>query len=254
MDNKINIISNSHLIFNSLNNDKLLHLFTLKPFNFNKDLVGNDEILLEYKKIEQIFNYNFRKVIRPIQNHTSIVKCIDENNIDDKCEADGLVTSLKGVALVTSLADCQGILLYDKKKEVIGNVHSGWKGTLNRIVKNAINLMIDKYNSNTSDIEVYICPSILRCCFEVEDDVRSMFLNEFKDIDISSYIQNSKDNNKKYFIDTIGINKEILLSLGIRKDNIICSNICTKCNSDIMHSYRAEKEMCGRNIALICLK
>ena len=70
------------------------------------------------------------------------------------------------------------------------------------------------------------------------DDVKVLFLEEFKDINISSYIKNNEHNNKKYFIDTVVINKEILLNLGLKKENIICSNICCKCNSDIMYSYR----------------
>ena len=36
-------------------------------------------------------------------------------------------------------------MIYDSKKEVIGNIHSGWKGTLNKILRNAINLFVDKY-------------------------------------------------------------------------------------------------------------
>ena len=37
MSKVINIVSNYHLTFEPLNNDKLIHLFTIKPFNFNDD-------------------------------------------------------------------------------------------------------------------------------------------------------------------------------------------------------------------------
>lgn len=50
-------------------------------------------------------------------------------------------------------------------KGVIGNIHSGWRGTLKRIIKNAIHLMEENFHCNPSDIEIYICPSILKCCF-----------------------------------------------------------------------------------------
>ena len=39
-----------------------------------------------------------------------------------------------------------------------------------------------------------------------------------------------------------------------KKENIIDSGICSVCNSDIIHSYRAEKEGYGLNTALIVLK
>ena len=44
-------------------------------------------------------------------------------------------------------------------------------------------------------------PSILSCCFEIEDDVRSLFINEFKDIVISNFID-------RMVLDTIYFLKE----------------------------------------------
>lgn len=253
-----NIIINkeqNYLYFKNLDKENIVHLFTLKPFNFNKRFILEDEIKRQYGKIEELLGYKFKKILKPIQTHTNIVKCVTENNINDTFEdVDGLITNLKGVALVTSLADCQGILLYDKEKQVIGNIHSGWKGTLHRIIKNAVNLMITEYNCNPNDIEVYINPSILNCCFEVDEDVKQLFENEFTDIDITSCIKTGeiKDNKQKYNIDTVKINKLILQNLGIK--NITSSTICSKCNSDIIHSHRQDKDLSGRNIALICLK
>ena len=37
-------------------------------------------------------------------------------------------------------------------------------------------------------------------------------------------------------------------------NNIHTSDVCTKCNSDVFHSYRAEKDAAGRNCAFIKLK
>ena len=105
---------------------------------------------------------------------------------------------------------------------MIGNIHSGWRGTLKRIVINAIHLMEEKFNSNPSGIEIYICPSILKCCFEVDKDVEMLFKDEFHDINIDEFIEyrNKTKNvneltktrlkaliiynlNQKYYIDTV---------------------------------------------------
>ena len=59
---------------------------------------------------------------------------------------------------------------------------------------------------------------------------------------------------QKYLIDTTGINIELIKKLGILENNIYTSNICTKCNNNIYHSYRSDKELAGRNIALIAMK
>ena len=96
----------------------------------------------------------------------------------------------------------------------------------------------------------------MQCCFEVDEDVKNMFINEFNDIDISSCIKKGsiKDNKQKYYIDTIKINKLVLLNHGIKKENIILSNICTKCNSDKIHSHRGDGINSGRNLSLISIK
>ena len=52
-------------------------------------------------------------------------------------------------------ADCAPVFIYDSKSELIGLVHSGWKGTLKSISKNAIDLFI-KNGSKPNDIQVFI--------------------------------------------------------------------------------------------------
>ena len=247
----INIDNEKHLItFDNLN---IINCFTLKPYNFRDTQVSSDEQQEEYNKIMNDLNFK-AKFIKPNQTHTNNVEIVTENNIDDKfLNTDGLLTNLKNVALVVSLADCQGILLYDKNKQVIGAVHSGWKGTLNKIVENAVNLMINKFNSNPENIEAYITPSILKCCFEVDKDVVDMFKEKYNNIDDLITLGDIKEEKQKYYIDTVEINKRVLLNLGLKNENIILSNICSKCNNNIIHSHRADGINSGRNIALICM-
>lgn len=252
------IEENNYIQFKKLKNkNEIAHLYTKKKFNFNKQQMSENDIDLQYKEIQNIIDYQCKKIIIPIQSHTNIVKKVDNNNLNNNFEnVDGLITNLKGIALVTYTADCQGILLYDNTKKVIGNIHSGWKGTLYRIIHNAINIMIEDYECDVKNIEVYVCPSILKCCFEVDEEVKEQFLKEFKDIPINKFILNGKikEEKQKYCIDTISINIEVLKKIGIPENNIFNSNICTKCNQNKYHSYRGEKENSGRNIAFIVLK
>lgn len=258
------------ITFNRLSNENIVNAFTLKPFDFSnngKNIImdSNNEIKTnseknENGKIENLknmlgINLTTSKIIKPVQKHTSNVQIVDETNIDNYFDnTDGLITNLKNVALATSLADCQGILIYDPNKRVIGNVHSGWRGTLKRIAINAIHLMEEKFNSNPADIEIFICPSILKCCFEVDEDVEILFRNKFNDINIDQFIETrNKTKNQKFYIDTVGINKAVLVKEGIKQENIITSNICTKCNSDKIHSYRADGKNAGRNLSVIMM-
>lgn len=194
------------------------------------------------------------KIIKGNQTHSTNVKVITKDNINEVFEnVDGLITNLKNIYLLTVVADCQGILLFDKKNKVIGNIHSGWRGTLNRIIRNAVNIMTNEFNSNVEDIKVYFSPCIHKCCFEVSIDVKEMFEKEFNDLEIENYI--TKGNREdKYYIDTLKLNIDYLIKLGIKKENITYSDFCTKCNSDILHSYRKDKDLSGRNGLLISIK
>ena len=245
------------ITFEKLDELGIINGFTLKPYNFRRNYVTVEEIDINLERLENTFEYTFALRMQPVQTHTNNVAVITADNLNSTFDdTDGLITNLKGILLTSILADCTGFLLYDPVKKVIGSIHSGWKGTLGRICSNAIKLMIDTYSCDVSDIQVYVTPTLLQCCFEVQDDVKDMFVNEFKDIDVNKYIKNGDivDGNQKYYIDSNGINKEVLINLGIKEDNITMSDMCTKCNNDIMHSHRGDGPQAGRNIAFICLK
>jgi len=50
-------------------------------------------------------------------------------------EADGLVTTVPGLAISALSADCGPVLLADVKAGVIGACHAGWRGALSGIVE-----------------------------------------------------------------------------------------------------------------------
>lgn len=164
-----------------------------------------------------------------------------------------MITNKNSKVLSLVFADCTPIYLFDKNKKVIGNIHSGWEGTLKQIVKKAINFMKEKYNCKADDIICVIGPTIRKCHFEVDQDLKNKFYNIFSYMeDINDIIEYSKK-TELYFIDTVQINKELLKEEGILEKNIIDCKICTYCNSNIMHSYRVEKENAGRSTAIISL-
>ena len=169
---------------------------------------------------------------------------------------DGLLTNQKGIALCTTSADCISLLFYDPVKKIIGSVHSGWKGTLQGISKKAVEKMLQEYQSNPKDIICCICPSIRKCCFEVDEDVKELFWQKYKKLpNIKEIIQKEKiiEEKQKYHIDTVKINQELLKKEGLKPENIIDSNICTMCHPEYFHSYRVDKENSGRNAAIISL-
>lgn len=170
-----------------------------------------------------------------IQVHSDKVNIIKEDNIKSKEEGDALITNLKNVPLLLFTADCVPVAIIDKKLKVIGLAHAGWKGTYLEIANRTIESMIKEYGSNVDDLTCVIGPSIGECCYEVSLDLYEKFKNKFKDN--SDNLYSIKDN--KHYLNLWNINKYSLKNIGVKEENIISLDICTNCNSDKFHSYRA---------------
>ena len=65
---------------------------------------------------------------------------------------DGLITDKKDNVLSLTFADCTPLYFYDPVKNVIGNVHSGWKGTYQEIAKMAVKSLVQNYDINPKDL------------------------------------------------------------------------------------------------------
>ena len=167
-------------------------------------------------------------------------------------EVDGLITDKKNKALSLYFADCTALFLYDPIKNVIGDIHSGWRGTVQKIGMVAVQKMQEEYNCNPEDIICCIGPTIRQCHFQVEEDVKDLFMQAFNDESIIK-VGEVVDGKQKYYIDAVKANINMMKSCGLKEENIIDSGICTVCNSDILHSYRTEKQNAGRNAAIMCL-
>ena len=230
--------------------DILVHAYSLGiDKNFRTARAKNVESLTQeevkkankdYSDLCNAIEMNYIDAVKPNQAHTKNVKKVDEHVNINKPDF-----NLKEY-------DFTLLMFFDPVKKAIANVHSGWKGTLQRISVETVEKMQKEYGSNSKDIICCICPSIRKCHFEVEKDVQTLFENEFKDLKLDEIIERKSEN--KWLIDTVKINEEILQKAGLRKENIIDCGICSVCNSDLIHSYRVEKEKYGLSTAIIGLK
>jgi polyphenol oxidase len=237
--------------------NNLINCYTLRVNDIDFNRNTNDKVKLKesYTKLFKSLQISEDTVVIPHQSHTDNIEIVKNNNTE-YYDVDGLLTAQRNTNLMLSYADCTPILLYDPVNKVIGNIHSGWKGTVKEIGKKAVIKMIKEYNSNPSDIIVCFGPCIKQCHFEVKEDVKKIFEDKFKNL-ISmnnDIIKISTVEEGKYYIDTTLINKLILKQVGILEKNIVDSGICTVCNSKYIHSFRNDRENAGRNIALIGLK
>ena len=221
-----------------------------------------DNAIKDYKTLCDTIGADYKNLVKTNQTHSGNVKIVNnkilENspdfNLEKYKETDGLITNKQNIVLATTNADCILLLFFDPVKKVIANVHSGWRGTLQRISVKTVEKMVKEFGCREKDIICCMCPSIRKCHFEVDKDVKDMFEKEYKNtkgINLKEIIE-EKIKDKKWNIDTILINKIILENSGLKEENIIDSGLCSVCHSDKIHSYRVEKQGYGLNTALIC--
>ena len=221
-----------------------------------------NKAIKDYKDLSDSIGIKYINIVKPNQTHTKNIKRVDAKvnidepdfNLSEYNETDGLITNSKNMALATTNADCILMLFFDPVKRVVANVHSGWKGTLQRISIEAVKKMKEEYNCDPKDIICCICPSIRKCHFKVHKDVQEPYYNEFKDLKKIDQLIVPIQGEDRWVIDTVEINKIILEQEGLKVENIIDCGLGSVCNSDQIHSFRVEKEGYGLGTAIIELK
>jgi YfiH family protein len=153
---------------------------------------------------------------------------------------DGLYTDKKNNFLAISGADCITIFLYEPGKKVVAGVHSGWKGTKEKILTKMVTELQKRFSIETTKLVAYIGPSICQEHYEVGEDIANMFNEEIKVF-----------KNGKYYLNLKSDNVDQLLKLGVRKYNIEVSEYCTYNEKDLFHSHRRDKGNSGRMFGLI---
>ena len=248
--------------------DNITHAFTIgidkdyrmPLYNSTQNRLTKEQIeenKNNYKKICKTIGIEYNDIVKTNQVHKDIIKNIDKKiNIGspDFCEkeyaeTDGLITNKKKLAICATCADCIIMMMYKKKKKVVANVHSGWRGTVQKVAEKTICKMEELYNCNPKDIICCISPSIRNCHFEVGEDVKNIFEETFTTM-TDAIIKKQE----KWYIDTVKLNIEMLKNKGLREENIVDSKICTVCNPNLIHSYRGSNKHNGLEIGIIELK
>ena len=164
---------------------------------------------------------------------------------------DALITNEKGVTLVTYYADCTPLFFVDTKNKAIGLAHAGWRGTVGKIGEKVVKKMTELYGTNPADIKAAIGPAISVCCYEVDYPCAENFL-KLEGLESEKFVFPKE--NGKYMLDLLETNRQILVSCGVKPENITVSDVCTNCNSDLLWSHRATKGHRGTMCAFMCIK
>ncbi len=158
----------------------------------------------------------------------------------DKLVGDAMVSNIRGKFLAMQVADCQSVLMYEPVRQVIANVHAGWRGSIKNIVGLTIKTMERKFGCYSRNIVAGISPSLGPCC--------AQFVNYQKEIPAMYW----KYKDDRDHFDFWSISRDQLCDAGVLIENIDVSQVCTKCDTGNFFSFRGEKNT-GRFASVIGL-
>jgi hypothetical protein len=161
------------------------------------------------------------------QVHGATVRTVTELPSPDDAlvEADGIATTLEGVAAVVVTADCLPVALI--APEGVAMIHAGWRGLGADVLKRGAEALRE---AGASEIQVAIGPSIGVCCYEVNTWVHRAFMRYPRGVARLSNHAHLKN-----------VARLQLQSVKIPLEHIHDVDICTMCAPrSLFHSHRRD--------------
>jgi YfiH family protein len=237
---------------------------------------ARDSVLQNRKKFFQAIGASKMRPVTLKQIHSDSIRVVTSAKIpNEPAKGDALITRTTGLLLTVQVADCVPILLADTKNRAVAAIHSGWRGTLNRIAEKALGRMRMEFGTDPEQVLAGIGPCIGACCYEVGTDVAMEFASQFPNArewfegPFDKLASGENDPNwlpwltmrppghpppePKVQLNLIAANRWMLQNAGVPASKILSSDFCTSCRTDLFFSYRRE-QMTGRSMAVIGIK
>ncbi len=193
-----------------------------------------------------------QQLIFPRQVHGIRIAILDGPvNGPDIPGTDALITNRQGLCICVQTADCVPILIYDPRKQVIAAVHSGWRGTVNKITAKTIHSMELHFDSEPEDLIAGIGPSIHHHVYEVGQDVIALVRENFPDF--RALLKPSVREGRAFF-DLWKANKSLMTASGVKEENIEIMGLCSWSHESLFYSARRDGPNTGRMATGIMLK
>ena len=191
------------------------------------------EIASDHEPVFQ-FGQSMRPLAYPRQVHSDRIMLADHSGV--YLESDGIITANPELMIRIKVADCVPVFVHDPENRLKALIHSGWRGTINRITTKGLTRLIE-LGSRMNDIKIVLGPSIKKKNYIVQDDVAKHFRNKNKEKSVMGWN-----------IDMIGEIEDDLISMGVRSDQIFSPDICSY-KSNECHSFRRDGNNSGRMYA-----
>jgi YfiH family protein len=154
---------------------------------------------------------------------------------------DVLVTRRPDLTLAVSTADCLGVVLWDDRRQALAVIHAGWRGVLLGAVQTGLQWMRSELPQ--AKIRAAIGPGIRHCCFEVGEEVATLFPS-----------RHVRPASPRRHLDLAGVVHDRLTAAGLESESIFDLGACTACFPEQFFSHRRDRGRTGRHWALARLE
>ncbi len=185
------------------------------PLDLDKDLMLKRLEPMHRAMVEK-GGYQWGQLKRAEQTHGCGVAVVDRESPSLCLEVDALVTNDSEVLLGICVADCGAIYLVDRGSNAIGLIHSGLKSTQLNITGKTVRKMEESFGTRPEDLVMVMAPCIRYPAYDT--DFASMIEAQGKEA-------------------------------GVKEVNDC--GLCTTSDLNRYYSYRIEKGMTGRMLALL---
>ncbi|MEO0125606.1 MAG: polyphenol oxidase family protein [candidate division WOR-3 bacterium] len=211
-----------------------------KSFNLSFE-VGEEKKVVEknYQKLKEVLGT--KKIITLKQTHSDKIVFVKGETFE---EGDALLTKEKGLYLGVKVADCLAVAFFNKKSDLIGIAHFGWRNLLLGFPKKICQILKEMTDS---PLFYLLFPSIRGECYETGEEVFSAFQKAYPE----NYQEFLWDKASRYYLDLRGLARSLLAGEGLKEYSSL--EYCVHCQGDLFYSKRRDGKT-GRNLALIGLQ
>jgi len=158
-------------------------------------------------------------------------------------QTDGLITSVPGLPLAITVADCLPVLFTDEEGTAVAAVHAGWRGIAQGILLKIVKQFRIKKNIKSDRLWVAIGPAIGPSAFTIYGDT----LEQLQTI-LPEAVKRHTSGAMGY--DLWLAARHQLIQSGINKEKIITIRDCTASHPRKYFSYRRDK-ITGRMLGIV---
>lgn len=184
------------------------------------------------RRMAQELNLKPEALISVHQVHSADAVIVEGPWTGERPKADGMATTVPGLALAITTADCGPVLFADPHVGVIGAAHAGWRGAVTGILEATIQAM-EQLGARREKIVAVLGPTISQAAYEVGPELAERVAGTNPDAE-SFFAPSERENH--FMFDLPGYIGMRLEAAGIGEFANL--GLCTYSDEERFFSYR----------------